>query len=180
LARVRRGSGRHKYSALDQINRGNVRELTPAWTYRSDDMTQQPASTIECNPIVIDGVVYLTSPGLKLLALDAATGRQRWVFDPSDGKGGRGVNRGVTLWSEGADRRIFLAAGMFLYAVDADTGKLVKRFGTTGRVDLREGLDRDVFAVRFCDYSRHCFQVSQSGQKATACRSKPRQTARRR
>jgi quinoprotein glucose dehydrogenase len=135
-----------KYSALTQINRANVSRLKPAWIFRCDDMTGQPASTIECNPIVVDRVAYLTSPGLRLLALDARTGIQRWVFDPWDGKGGRGVNRGVTFWSDGADRRIFFGAGMYMYAVNADTGKLVAGFGQGGRIDLREGLDRDVYS----------------------------------
>lgn len=134
-----------KYSALAQINRSNVTHLKPAWVFRCDDMRKQPASTIECNPIVIDGVMFITSPGLKAIALDAATGTQRWVFDPWEGKGGRGVNRGVTWWSEGAEKRILFVAGTFLYALDATTGRPVPDFGTNGRVDLREGLDRDVY-----------------------------------
>jgi len=134
-----------KYSALDQINRSNVTRLKPAWVFHCDDMRQQPASTIECNPIVVDGVMYVTTPGLKVLALDAATGAQRWAFDPWEGRGGRGVNRGVTWWSEGTEKRIFFAAGTYLYSLDAATGKPVTDFGANGRVDLREGLDRDVY-----------------------------------
>jgi quinoprotein glucose dehydrogenase len=64
-----------KYSALDQINRTNIQRLKPVWIYRCDDMRLRPASTIECNPIVVDGVMFLTTPGLKVVALDAATGR---------------------------------------------------------------------------------------------------------
>jgi len=75
-----------KYSALTQINRTNVQRLKPAWIYRCDDMRQQPASTIECNPIIVDGRMYVTSPGLKVLALDAATGQAAWTFDPWQGK----------------------------------------------------------------------------------------------
>jgi quinoprotein glucose dehydrogenase len=134
-----------KYSALRQINRSNVGRLRPAWVFRCDDMKQRPASTIECNPIVVDGVMFLTSPGLKVLALDAATGQQRWLFDPWEGRGGRGVSRGVTYWADGADRRIFFVAGTFLYALNASNGQPVQSFGAGGRVDLREGLDRDVF-----------------------------------
>lgn len=134
-----------KHSKLKQINRRNVKELKPAWVYRADDMRQQPASTIECNPIIIDRVMYLTTPGLKLVALEAATGRPLWVFDAWEGRGGRGVNRGVAYWGEGPDRRIFFVTGNYLCAVNADDGKLIEGFGQAGRVDLRDGLDRDVF-----------------------------------
>ncbi len=133
-----------KYSALDQVNVANVRTLKPAWTFRCDDMTKQPASTIECNPIIIEDTIYLTTPGLKVVALEAATGAVRWTFDPWDGKGGQGVNRGVTYWADGNDQRIFFSAGMFLYALDATTGKRIDSFGNGGRIDLRLGLDRDV------------------------------------
>src|SRR5204863_10135683 len=134
-----------KYTALDQINRTNVQRLKPVWIYRCDDMRLQPASTIECNPIIVDGVMFLTTPGLKVVALDAATGRSRWVFDPWTGQGGRGVNRGVTYWSRGEDRRIFFVAGNHLCALDATNGRLISTFGSGGKVDLRDGLDRDVF-----------------------------------
>lgn len=134
-----------KFSPLAQINRTNVQQLAPAWMYRCDDMRVRPASTIECNPLIVDGALYLTTPGLKVVSLDAATGRERWVFDPWNGKGGRGVNRGVTWWSEGNDRRLFFVAGTFLHALEADTGRPIPTFGQEGRVDLRDGLDRDVF-----------------------------------
>lgn len=134
-----------KYSALTQINRTNLQRLKPAWIYRCDDMRERPASTIECNPIVIDGTMFITTPGLKLAALEAATGKQKWIYDPWSGQGGRGVNRGVAFWEEGKDRRIFFAAGTFLNAVNATTGKAIETFGAKGRIDLREGLDRDVY-----------------------------------
>lgn len=138
-------AGGTKYSALDQINRGNVRQLKPAWVYRCDDLRLRPASTIECNPIVVGETMFITTPGLNVVALRAATGRPIWTFDPWDGRGGRGVNRGVTYWSGGNDQRIFFVAGNFLCALDAATGQLIRTFGTGGKVDLREGLDRDVF-----------------------------------
>src|SRR5262249_15629570 len=97
-----------KYSKLQQINRQNVLRLKPAWIYRCDD-ARGAGSTIECNPLVIDNRMYLTTAGLKLLALDAATGREIWRFDPWDGQGGRGVNRGVAFWRDGDDKRIFYA-----------------------------------------------------------------------
>ena len=136
-----------RFSPLDQINRENVRQLAPAWVYRTDDMKSAPASTIQCTPIVVDGVMYLTTPGLKLIALEAASGRKLWEFDPFPGERARGTNRGVTYWSDGRERRIFMGAGNYLHALDAATGRLVASFGKDGRVDLREGLDRDVFSL---------------------------------
>ena len=137
--------GGTKYSELNHINRSNVTRLKPVWIYRCDDMRARPASTIECNPIVINGVMFITTAGLKVVALDAATGVQHWVFDPWDGKGGRGVNRGVTYWASGNDARIFFVGGNFLYALNASDGRPISSFGTAGKIDLRDGLDRDVF-----------------------------------
>lgn len=137
--------GGTKYSPLTQINRTNVTHLKAAWVYRCDDMTLQPASTIECNPLVIDGTMYLTTPGLKVVALNAASGKEIWRFDPWKGQGGRGVNRGLMFWKFGNDRRVFMPAGSFLYALNAADGAPVKSFGRDGRIDLHDGLDRDVF-----------------------------------
>ncbi len=133
-----------KYSSLDQIHRGNVSQLRPAWIFRTGDSREHPPTTIECNPIVVEGVAYLTSPSLKLLALEAATGREIWRFDPFEGEPGGGVNRGVAWWDGGDRQRIFFPAGPYLYAVDAATGRPVEDFGTGGRIDLRQDLDRDV------------------------------------
>ncbi len=72
------------YSALGQINRDNVHELAVAWTYDSGDAF--PDSETECNPIVIHGSFYATTPKLRLIALDAATGVLRWSFDPNQGE----------------------------------------------------------------------------------------------
>src|SRR5947209_20419273 len=94
-----------KYSRLNQVNRKNVRRLQPAWIYRCDDV-RGPGSTIECNPLVIDGRMYLTTAGLKLIALNAATAKEIWRFDPWNGQGARGVNRGVAIWSVGTEKRI--------------------------------------------------------------------------
>ncbi len=134
------------YSTLKQINRRNVHRLVPAWTYHAGDGRADNGSQIQCNPLVIDGVLYGTSPQLKLIALDAATGTEHWRFDPfADRPGDRslGVNRGLVFWRDGRDRRILFAAGPYLYAVNADDGRPVKTFGREGRIDLREGLGRD-------------------------------------
>jgi quinoprotein glucose dehydrogenase len=136
-----------RYSSLDQIDRGNVKGLEVAWVFHTGDAETKPASTIECTPIVVDGTMYLTTPGLKVVALEAATGRKRWEFDPFPGQRVHGVSRGVTYWAAGADRRVFTTAGTFLFALDASTGKPIAGFGDGGRVDLRDGLDRDVFGL---------------------------------
>ncbi len=134
------------YSSLRQVNRDTVHQLAVAWTYDSGDAF--PESEIECNPIVVDGVLYATTPKLRLIALDAATGKLRWSFDPNGNDKstdplGKLRNRGVNYWAEGSEHRLFYAVGPYLYAVDAMTGKPAAGFGDGGKVDLREGLGRD-------------------------------------
>ena len=133
-------AGRTHYSTLDQINKSNVGKLEVVWTYRTGDKTDR--STIEANPIIIRGVMYLTTASVKVAALDAATGAEIWTFDPGDGGG---ANRGVAYWEDDAreDRRVFFSSGANLYALDADSGMPIRSFGTNGKVDMREGLDRD-------------------------------------
>ena len=131
------------YSTLRQINRANVHNLAIAWTYDSGDAF--PESEMECNPIVERGTLFVTTPKLRLFALNAATGQLRWSFDPNQGEKvtTKLRNRGVTYWEEGNDHRVFLVARQYLYAIDATTGKPIAGFGESGRVDLREGLGRD-------------------------------------
>src|SRR5579872_1164371 len=136
------GSDNIRYSKLHQIDRKNVTRLQVAWTYDTGDMF--PGSEMQCNPIVVDGVLYATTPKLRLIALDAATGTLRWSFDPFAGsKAPKARNRGVTYW----DQRIFVVARNYLYSIDARTGKLVPGFGEQGRVDLRQGLGRDLESI---------------------------------
>ena len=132
-----------RYSTLHQINRENVQKLTVAWTFDTGDAFS--GSEMQCNPIVVNGVLYATTPKLRVVALDAATGKLRWSFDPNVGRKtvGKSRNRGVTWWQDGADRRIFFVSHNSLYSLDAATGKPAPGFGTDGVVDLREGLGRD-------------------------------------
>ncbi len=132
-----------KYSSLDAINRDNVSKLEPAWVFECGNLGR----TIECNPIVVEGRMYVTSPNLRLIALDAKTGKRIWSYNPFDSTGGHGVNRGVSYWesSDGRDQRLLYVAGNYLYAIDAGSGEPIESFGENGRVDLREGLDRDAF-----------------------------------
>jgi quinoprotein glucose dehydrogenase len=129
------------FSDLTQINAENVQRLEMAWTYHSAD-AHGGLSQIQCNPLIVGGVLYGTSPDIDLVAVDAATGRELWRFKPFQGGGG-GVNRGVSYWSDKNDRRLLFTAGSFLYAVDAASGKSVASFGTNGCVDLRSDLGRD-------------------------------------
>jgi quinoprotein glucose dehydrogenase len=129
-----------RYSSLRQINRQNVRNLKVAWTFDSGDA--YPGSEMQCNPLVVSGVLYATTPKLKVIALDAATGELLWRFDPNEGRKvlGKMRNRGVTYWSDGKDERILVAAHQYLFSLDAKTGKPDRTFGSAGRIDLRENL----------------------------------------
>lgn len=134
--------GRNQYSVLDQIDTANVDQLEVAWTYRTGDASGR--TQIQCNPIVVNGVLYGTSPKLKAFAIDAATGAEQWTFDPfADAEWSGRVNRGLAYWSDGDAGRLFYAAGSHLYALDAATGQPVASFGNDGAVDLRDGLSRD-------------------------------------
>ena len=148
-------AGASRYSPLDQINRANVSELKVAWTYRTGDALQRPSTTIECTPIVVDGRMYVSTATLQVHALDAATGRKLWSFDPHGGKplrGSPGVNRGVTYWQNPDrtdDRRIFMPVRDMLYSIDAGTGKLTPGFGQDGVIDLKEDFDHDMTGLSF-------------------------------
>lgn len=106
-----------QYSSLDQINLENVQNLQVAWTYRSGDADSKNRTQIQCNPIIINGVLYGSTPALKFFALSAATGVEIWKFDPFSGDYdmfGMGVNRGLVYWSEGKDQRILCTAGRYV------------------------------------------------------------------
>lgn len=133
------------YSNIASITAANVATLKPAWTLDTGDAFK--GSEMQCNPIVIGGIAYLTTPKLRVLAVEAATGRLVWSFNPFDGenmKWGFGFrNRGVAHWSDGKQSRIFVAASHWLYSLDRNTGRPDPAFGANGRVDLREGLGRE-------------------------------------
>lgn len=128
------GPDRNHYSNLSQINTKNVRELKVAWEFHSADSGQ-----VQCNPIIIDGVLYGITASNHAFALDAASGKQIWRFTQT-GTNTFNTNRGVTYWADGEDKRIIYAYGSWLYALDARTGKTISSFGTDGRVSLKEGL----------------------------------------
>jgi quinoprotein glucose dehydrogenase len=101
---------------------------------------------MQCNPIIVDGVLYGTTPHLSLIALDAATGEKKWMFNaeehlPKKTNLGVNNNRGVTYWKNGNDKRILYCAGSNLYEVNALTGELIKDFGKDGAIDLHDNLE---------------------------------------
>ncbi len=136
-----------RYSELSQINLQNVKSLKLAWTY---DTGQEPPLTsgrelaMQCQPIVIDGILYGTTPRLKLFAANATTGKEIWKFDPQADPDTRPTYhpvRGVVYWEGGGDKRILYSVGANLYAVNASTGKPIQSFGSNGKVDMHVGLD---------------------------------------
>ena len=130
-----------QFSSLAQIDTTNVHLLRPVWTYSTGDADKR--TTIECNPIMVEGLLYVTSPQLKLIALDAATGRKVWSFNPQRDKGSAGVNRGVTYFDDGKDGAILFPQGYYLYSLNAKTGALNTAFGSEGKIDLRKNLGKN-------------------------------------
>jgi len=138
-----------QYSPLTEINKKNVKNLKVAWTYNSGDADLKKNRTqIQCNPLIIDGILYGSSPKLKFFALDATNGKEIWTFDPFAGNEykafGMGVNRGLAYWADGQEKRLLVTAGAHIYAINAQTGNLISDFGENGKVDMHEGLDRNV------------------------------------
>jgi quinoprotein glucose dehydrogenase len=139
--------GGMRYSPLKQINRANVRNLRVAWTYHGGGAS--PGSTIECTPVVAEGVMYVTTPDLKIVALDAATGREIWKVETHAG----GVNRGIGYWSDNrpnGQRRVFMGTpDGRLISLDARTGIPDPAFGKNGTLDLRIGIERDISGMTY-------------------------------
>ena len=144
-----------KYSALDQITAENFSSLKIAWTWRSVEEELAKTHNLktwawEATPLMIDGVLYLTTSLSQAVALDAGTGKMLWVYDPETWKNGvpsnNGfVHRGVAYWADGADSRVVYGTGDgYLICLHAKTGKPIDDFGERGRIDLTQGLGRPV------------------------------------
>lgn len=161
--------GSTKYSTLAHITRDNVAKLKIAWRWSSPDNAlrkKPPKGTPlfglvpfihEPTPLMVNGTLYTSTSFCEVAAIDAATGKQKWVHDPGSWKAGRPTNlgfvhRGLAYWKDGDDERLFLGTGdAHLVALDARTGKPCAGFGTGGRIDLTRGLrrpvDRKLYAV---------------------------------
>ncbi len=140
-----------RYSGLTQIDTNNVTQLTKAWEFHTGDSGQY--TQMQFNAIAVDSLVYAISPKLKLIALEASTGKSKWVFDPYAINGNEvigvgyfamNVCRGVTYYADKQTKRLFYGAGSNLFCVDALTGKAIKDFGIDGKIDLHQDLGRDV------------------------------------
>lgn len=139
----------NRYSPLTAINIDNVKKLSVAWTYdtrekRATGTAPARPREIQCQPIVVNGILYGTTAELNLFALKAGTGEELWRFESIKDNQKFNTNRGVVYWQQGNDKRILYSAGAWLYAVDAISGKSVAGFGKNGKVDLHEGLGENL------------------------------------
>jgi quinoprotein glucose dehydrogenase len=134
----------NQYAELAQINATNVHKLTPAWEYHTGDPN---GPSMYSNPIIVNGLLYFTTPRLDAIALDAVTGKQVWKFVSSEHNAEkkifRGRSRGVSYWEGKEGKRIFHFVNNRVYALDARTGMLIESFGKKGSIDLRQHLSVD-------------------------------------
>lgn len=148
-------AGHGKFSRATDITADNFAQLQLAWSWQTIDRPMPEyklrPGAFENTPIMIDDVLYLSTSFHRIVALNAETGAQLWVFDPrtyEEGPplSGTGLNsRGVAFWrGDNGDLRVFIAGRQRLFAVDAKTGRPIEAFGGTGAAALNENLSRDV------------------------------------
>lgn len=153
-----------RFSSLNQVDRSNVKNLELAWTYHSGDGN----GNIQCNPVIVDGVLFTPTPGGCIAAVDGATGTEVWRFKltdlgPSAGLADAPARRGMVYWAGDGEEpaRLFFAVNRWVYAIDVKTGRPIDSFGIHGRVPLETagtvagaifqnvlvvpGFERDVF-----------------------------------
>ncbi len=137
-----------RYAPLNQINTANVRHLEIAWTIETLPSGVRPQATVECTPIVVDGILYGSAYGLHTHAMEAHTGKLLWSNDGFDGGQRRtsaaGTSRGLTYWRDGRDERIFAPVREHIFAINAKTGKLIDNFGAGGAIEVQKDLGRDL------------------------------------
>ena len=137
-------SGRSHYSTLSQITKENVKNLKVAWSYEASDWGQ-----MQMNPIVVDSLLYGVTAALRVVALNAVTGKEVWQFGDSV-QVWHSTSRGVSYWEKGEDKRILCTRGPDLYALNALTGKPISTFGENGKIDMRSGMPeraKDKFVI---------------------------------
>lgn len=134
-------NGARRYSALDQINRSNVAQLTVAWTYHSKD----GKGNIQCNPIIVDGIMYAPTVGRCIVAVDARSGKELWRYQVERpariGLADAPARRGLLYWpgNDETSHRIIFASGNWVYALNPSDGKPIQDFGERGRTPLPTG-----------------------------------------
>jgi quinoprotein glucose dehydrogenase len=145
--------GGTKFSPLNDISKSTVSRLAAAWEWKTGEKALETYGTrpgsFQTTPIMIENVLYFSTPYNRVVALNAETGAQLWAFDPKayeDGQPPNGtgfVHRGVAAWRDSANGnalRIFINSRYRLFAIDARTGEPVDSFGSHGMIDLSEGL----------------------------------------
>ena len=136
------GNDCNHFSALTQINPANVSQLKLAWEYASGGADSVKNTTqIQCNPLIIKGVMFGVSAASQAFAIDASTGKEIWKTNFQE-KTFNMTSRGVTYWTDGKEARIFFSYGAFLYALNAQTGQVIFSFGTNGKINLIDGIKR--------------------------------------
>ena len=159
-----------KFSSLDQVNRGNVADLELAWAWSTGEepiplarvpLTGQPVAPgkLQGTPLMVHDTLYMVTSYNQVVALDPATGEERWRYDPKAwewGKPLRGCgfcHRGVAVWSQGDEIRVFINTRWRLIALDGRTGRPIESFGLRGEVDLTENLAWDVYRLHYSNTS---------------------------
>ncbi len=145
------GDDRNHFSPLTQITPVNVKNLKLAWSYSSGGAdTINQTTQMQCNPIIIEGIMYGVSAGSQAFAIDASNGREIWKTNIQE-KTPSMNSRGVVFYSSPGHRsKIFFGFGSYLFALDAKTGKPDVNFGKGGKINLIEGIKRagaDEYAV---------------------------------
>ena len=136
------GDDCNHFSKLSQINTTNVSQLKLAWEYASGGAdTVKNTTQIQCNALIINGIMFGVSAASQAFAIDASTGKEIWKTNFQE-KTFNMTSRGVTYWTDGKEARIFFAYGAFLYALNAQTGQVIFSFGTNGKINLIDGIKR--------------------------------------
>ena len=139
-----------RYSPATQIDATNVHHLREAWHYRTGDLWdgRGGGTAFENTPILVGDDLIVCTPYNRLIALDAETGEERWVFDPELDRSVHYSNqflcRGVVAWTDPgatglpcATRILMATAESQLWAIDAADGRPCPGFGDSGAVDLK-------------------------------------------
>ena len=138
-----------RHSPLEDINPGNVSRVVPAWEWKSPDRSMPEYKVIPgglvATPLMIDNVVYTTTNMNRVVALDAETGQEKWIYDPKAYEHGMPSlaggfrHKGVAVWRDNGKLRIFSASRNTLICLDAETGKPIASFGDNGVADAGKG-----------------------------------------